>query len=109
MEQYARFCEEFNGDQVFWNDVGWVQYRYLNDRQVYIVNIWVDLEQRKEGQASALADKVVGLAKLRGCTELVGTVVPSAKSSTASLKVLLGYGMRVDSSANDLIMFKKEI
>ena len=109
MEWYRDFCLEFNDDQVLWDENGWVQFRYLNEKQAYIVNIWIKPECRLTGGASALADGVVEHAKAQGCTELVGTVVPSAKSSTASLKVLLGYGMRLDSSANDLIMFKKEI
>jgi hypothetical protein len=56
-----------------------------------------------------MADEVVCLGLVNGCHLLVGTVVPSAKNSTPSLKVLLAYEMSVHSASNDLIVFKKEI
>lgn len=109
MSLYANYVRERTEDQIIENDVGFATYRYLNEKQVYIVDIYVLPEHRKLGDASAIADSICKDAKQRGCTELIGSVVPSAKGSTESLKVLLAYGMRLQSSAQDLILFKKDI
>jgi len=114
MSFYADYIRERTTDEIIETEVGFVTYRFLTDmnleiKQVYIIDIYVHPDFRQEGRASALADDVVAKAKQRGCTELLGSVVPSNKGSTASLKVLLGYGMRLKSSANDFIVFTKEI
>jgi len=89
---------------------GFATYRYLEDgKTVYIVDIYIIPELRKNGEAAMLADKIVAEAKERGCVELLGSVVPSMKNSTTSMKVLLGYGMSLSSAANDFIIFRKEI
>ena len=56
-----------------------------------------------------MADEIAKIAKKEGCTKMLGSVVPSAKNSTISLKVLLAYGMTLQSSTNDFIIFEKEI
>lgn len=109
MSMYADYVIEKTGDEIIESEVGFAVYRYLNEKQVYITDIFVRPEHRKIGAASALADGVCILARKRGCTELLGSVVPSLKGSTTSLKVLIGYGMRLDSATNDLILFKKEL
>lgn len=106
---YASYLSERTNDKIIETLEGFVTYRYINTKTVYIVDIYTCPECRGAGVASRFADKVVVEAKAKGCTELIGTVVPSAKNSTISLKVLIGYGMTLDSSSQDLIVFKKEI
>ena len=106
---YADYLLEHHGDHLYKIDQGFAIYRFLNEKQVYIVDIYVKPEFRKTGIASTIADDIGAISKLRGCSEMLGTVVPSAKNSTASLKVLLGYGMKLQSSSNDLIVFIKEL
>lgn len=109
MSLYAQYVMERCGDHSIETEYGFATYRYLNDAIVYIVDIYVVPEERKSNKASAIADEVVRAAKLRGCKKLWGTVCPTANGSTASLKVLLGYGMTLHSSANDCITFEKDI
>ena len=109
---YGQYLEErsFGQDLIVENDQGFATYKYVNDgKSVYIVDIYVIPAARKTKVASALADIIVGIAKEKGCTELLGSVCPSAKNSTTSLKVLLGYGMTLQSSQNDFIVFRKDI
>lgn len=107
---YAQYMKELNDDEIIETDLGFASYRYLNEgKSVYIVNIYVVPEARKDRIASALADTIVDVARKRGCIEVLGTVTPSAKGSTASLKVLLGYGMTLKSSSDNMILFSKEI
>ena len=107
---YAQYLREKTNDHIFENEHGFATYRYLNDNKtVYIVDIFVIPEFRKDGMASAIADIIVSDAKKVGCVELIGTVVPSAKNSTDSVKVLLAYGMTLLSSSQDLVVFRKDI
>ena len=107
---YADYLKEKTDDMIVETDKGFATYRYMNDgKSVYIIDIYILPHLRELGAASSIADLIVVGAKAKGCTELIGTVVPSNKNSTDSLKVLLGYGMKLFSSSQDLIVFKKEL
>jgi GNAT superfamily N-acetyltransferase len=105
---YSKYLAERTGDKVHETSQGFVSYRFI-DKSVYIIDIYVLPDFRKTGVAASLADKVVDIARLKGCTELLGSVVPSTRNSTDSLKVLLGYGMTLKSSSDNFIIFSKEI
>lgn len=108
--QYADYIRERSFDEIVETECGFATYRFLEGgKSCYIVDIYIVPESRKTGAASAIADSIVEIAKARGCTELLGTVCPSAKAATASLKVLLAYGMALKSSSSDLVVFRKDI
>ena len=110
MSLYGDYILEHRGDEIVELESGFATYRYLNDgKTVYIVDIYVTPESRRLRGACLIADSIVERAKAKGAVELLGTVVPSAKNATVSLKVLLGYGMKLQSSSNDLIVFRKDI
>lgn len=110
MSMYAHYLLERTDDQIMESANGFATYRYLPDgKTVYITDIYVDPDFRKQGHASALADSICSIAKQRGCTALMGSVAPATKGATTSLKVLLGYGMSLMSSTEQFIFFKKEI
>lgn len=107
---YSEYIKERTNDKIIETPEGFATYRYLeNTKSVYILDIYVKPESRKSHIASEIANKIASEAKKQGYTSMLGSVVPSNKGSTASLKVLLGYGMSLDSSTNDLILFKKEL
>jgi GNAT superfamily N-acetyltransferase len=81
----------------------------INLTEVYIRDIYVKPEFRKQKVASKIADIVVDRAKKAGCTFLTGTVVPSMPGSDISMKVLQGYGMRLLSCKENLVVFIKDI
>lgn len=109
MSMYADYVRELLGDWVLETDKGFATYRFTDPKTVYILNIYVHPDFRKHRVASDIADKIMELARKRGCNRMLGSVTPSAKGSTESLRVLLGYGMTLDSSANDFILFRKDI
>ncbi len=109
MSLYGDYITEKVGDGIIEWKEGFATYRFLNNEQVYIVDIYVRPDFRKTRVASDMADMIVGIAKEKGAKELIGSVVPSNKNSTDSLKVLLAYGMTLKSASNDLIIFRKEI
>lgn len=110
MKLYADYLEERTNDFILCHEgYGFATYRYLNDKQVYIVDVFVSKEHRKLHIATQLADEIVLRAKEKGCVELIMTVVPSTKNSTTSLAVVLAYGMLLKSASQDLIIMKKDI
>lgn len=109
MSLYADYIKEHRNDECIESDKGFCTYRYLNNDQVYIVDIYVVPSHRKSKTASDLADLVAQVAKSKGCKEVLGTVVPGYKGSTDSLRVLLGYGMSLSHIDGNMIVFKKDL
>lgn len=107
---YSQYLLERTEDLILESDKGFATYRYLDQgKTVYIVDIYVIPSARKGGWAAQMADEIVRDAKKKGVTKLIGSVVPSTRNATTSMKVLLGYGMTLDSSTNNFILFKKDI
>jgi predicted GNAT family acetyltransferase len=109
MSLYADYLKERTNDQIIESEKGFATYRFLNDKSVYIVDLYVKPEFRKQGVASDFSAIIMERAKERGCTKMIGSVVPSAHGSTESVKVLFAHGMRIESCTNDFVLFSKEI
>lgn len=110
MSMYADYLREKTDDLILETDKGFATYRYIEEgKAVYIIDIYIHPDFRQDGIAAGLADTIVEEAKRKGCTRLMGSVVPSNKGSTTSLKILLGYGMLLHSSGADFIVFRKDI
>ncbi len=107
---YAQYLREITNDLIVENENGFATYRYLNDgKSVYIIDIFIIPEKRRMKEKSRLADAVIEEAKKNGCKELLGTIAPSSKGSTISLKAQLSYGMELHSATNDAIILRKDI
>jgi len=106
---YAQYLCERTNDFILEDDHGFATYRYLDDNKVYIIDIFVEKEFRKNGIATVIANKIAKQAKRDGRTLLIGSVQPSAKNSSESMKALLAYGMKIESSGQDFIILRKDI
>lgn len=109
MSLYAQYLRERTKDEIIETEQGFATYRFTDEKSCYIIDIYTIPDFRKQGAARDIADKVMEIAREKGCTRLYGSVVPSANGSTESVKVLLAYGMSVDSCSNDFIIFRKDI
>jgi ribosomal protein S18 acetylase RimI-like enzyme len=107
MHKYAEYLK-LHGKSLIEVDEGYATYMELNDG-MYIQDIYVRPEHRNEGVASKMADMIAMIAKSKGLKKLYGTVKPSFQYSTESMKILLAYGFRINSSAIDAIALEKEI
>ena len=105
---YAQYIEELTYGHVVENEQGFASYVFV-DNGCYIKDIYIKPEFRKQGAASSISAIIENIAKQRDCKYLLGSVVPSAKGSTTSLKVLLAYGFKLESASNDFVLFKKEL
>jgi GNAT superfamily N-acetyltransferase len=109
MSMYSEYIKEHRGDEIIETEQGFASYRYLNKNQVYIVDLYVLPQFRNENVASSMADKIASIAKSKGCTKMLGTVVPSANNSADSMKILLAYGMKPSNIEGNMVVFSKDI
>lgn len=110
MSLYASYLKERLGDDILEVEEGFATYRFVEDgKTVYIVDIYTRPDCRKYGHATDLADTIGDIARKDGCTSMIGTIQPSAKGSTEGLKVLLAYGMRLESAGPDMLILRKEL
>lgn len=109
MSLYSQYIAEKTDKSILETDIGFATYSFPDNKTVYIEDIFVLPEYRKSHAASEMADEIIAKAKSKGCTKAIGSVVPSTSNSTDSLKILLAYGMKLDSSANNFILFSKDL
>ncbi len=105
---YANYIKEREGREILEDKHGFASYAFTPDA-VYIQEIYVLPDYRKDGVAARYADIIAEIARAKGFTKMIGSVCPSANGSTESLKVLLAYGFKVHSSEQNLIWFVKQI
>jgi hypothetical protein len=106
---FSQYIQERTDRQVLEAEHGFATYIINPNKTVYIEDLYIVPEQRKSGLASKFTNDIIEIAKLQGCTKLYGSVVPTTKTSTESLKAFLAFGMRLDSSTNDFIVLSKDI
>jgi GNAT superfamily N-acetyltransferase len=109
MSLYADYVLEREGKHTLEFEDGFATYAFLPDGRCYLEHIYVAPSRRNCDVAKQLADKIAEIAKENGCKILLGSVVPAAKNSTDSLKILLSYGFKLDSCENNFILFAKDI
>ena len=109
MSMYGDYIKERLGDEIYETEQGFATYRFLDEKTVYIVDVYIKPDFRRSRAASNIGDTIVELSKKQGATKLIGTVTPSAKGSTESMRFLLNYGMRIQSAKENLIVLEKEI
>lgn len=105
---YAQYLEEKGCRHIYETEYGFATYEFQGEL-VYIVDIYVVPEMRKQGKAMTLALKVAEEARERGCRAVLGSVDPRARNSTESLKALLALGMEPLRCEGDLIYFIREL
>lgn len=109
MSHFSAYLKEYANKHVLETEKGFATYSFVEPNTVYLENIYISPLHRDLHNATDLANQVSDIAKEKGCTKMIGSVTPSATNSTASLKVLLSYGMNLLSSQNDMIFFTKDI
>jgi len=105
---YAQYLMERTDDKIIESEKGFATYRYLNEgKTVYVIDVYVQPEYRRSHAATDFVNEIARIAKIAGCVEMLGTVVPSTKNATLSIKALLVYDMTLQSAADNLIIFRK--
>lgn len=76
---------------------------------VYLVDIFVAPDFRKQGVASALADRVAARGKARGAKRLIGTVDVRNETRTDAIKAILASGFSFSHVDGQMLVFTREI
>lgn len=108
MSLYGDYIKEREDFDIIEDWRGFASYR-IDGPVCYIRDIYIKPDQRKTKVHYEFSDKIVEIAKERGCTKLLGTVDPNDKAATRNIKVLLGYGLQFMNIHNQLMWFSKEI
>lgn len=110
LQLHASYVKERTGaDVLIEPGKGFASWKAVGADTVYIVDIFVAPEHRKNGAAKALADRIVEAAREAGAKWLLGSVDSRAENRTESLKALLAYGMELDRIEGPMIWLRKEI
>ncbi len=107
MSLYFKYLKEKTDKLILEVETGFAIYSYPDEHTVYIEDLYILPEWRKSSHASLIANEIADLARAKGCTKMLGSVIPSTKNSTASLSVLISYGMKLDSATNNFILMSK--
>lgn len=105
---YGFYIAEREGMEIVENECGFATYK-VQGAEVYLRDLYVVPSYRTRGVAADLADQVAERAKSKGCTRMIGSVAPQDPNATQNIKVLLAYGMRLQSASPSLILFEREI
>jgi hypothetical protein len=108
IDMYAAYLEELGAKHLYRNDKGFALYSFI-EGNCYIEEIFILPEHRGAKEFAVLCDGITSIAKEKGCKKLLGSVVPTINNSTRSVKMLLSYGAKLESSSNNFIVFSKEI
>jgi GNAT superfamily N-acetyltransferase len=107
-EMYADYLEELGVKKMVYNDKGFAIYCITN-QDCYIEEIYVKPEFRDQDVTKGLEAEITEVAKSKGCTRLLGSVIPSLKISSRNLGILFKDGWKLDSSSLNFIIVSKEI
>lgn len=102
---YAEYIKAREDFDCLEKTFGFATYKISGD-DCYIRDIYVIPEMRNQGGARLICDEIRDFANRSGCKNLIGTVQPSTKGATTSMRAILAYGFEVFSSQNDFIVFK---
>lgn len=106
---YALYLFERENARVIEDERGFAAYKIL-PQGMYIQDIFVRKEFRKDGVATEYANKIAEIAKKLGIGKLIGSVDKTANNAAVSEQVLVAYGMRpVKEESNGLMYFVKEL
>lgn len=110
MSLYAEYVKEREEKFVIENEEAFCKYG-INEKEkyCYIEDLYVRPESRKSGIGQRMTDFICIIAKNKGCKKVITSMVPSAKGSDYSMKVILKYGFRLRSSDYNVIYFEKEL
>lgn len=109
MHLFKQYLEERTpGKSLIYDDFGFATYIICND-EVYIEDLYVVPEFRKEKKASEYADKIAEIARSLKCKYMTGTVDTKAVGANDSTKILFAYGFKMHSAKDNVIYFIKDL
>jgi len=113
---FAEYIFEREGFHTYEDERGFMTYK-ITGKDCYIRDMFIARDFRNTGACKELADKVTEIAKINGCTRLLGTIVPilgedmarAQALATESMRLQIVYGFKIIESNPNQIVLAKEI
>lgn len=105
---YAKYLKEREGSEIVEKVEGFMVLKFLED-SVYLQDIYVLPEFRKQGMGRKMLEELEILARDAGFSSIVGSCCPTANGSTESLKAILACGFKLRNCEKDIIFLVKDI
>ncbi len=109
MSLYGDYNSEREDKNIIEDDKGFMTFVLIPPDTLYLEDIYVKPEFRKQGHAKVLFEKVKATAKSWGCPHITTSIKPSANGSTDSLKVSLTAGFQLLRASQDAIILIKGV
>ncbi len=109
LSMYGQYISERTNRGILEVEHGFATFEYLPGDIVYIIDLFVEKEYRKEGIAAKMADTICEQALKEGKKYLLGSVDVNAKGAAGSHKALEAYGMKPFKEANPMIFYIKQL
>lgn len=109
MSLYADYIKEREDKEIIESDKGFATFKIFDNGECYLQDIYVVPNHRKSHYATEMTDKVVAMAREKGCNILIGSVCTDDKYATRNMKVFLAYGMEIYKTVGIMIFLKKNI
>ena len=108
MSLFGDYIYEREGKNIIEDQESFATYK-IHGTECYIEDVYVQKEARKNVKAHKIVDRIAEIAKAKGVQFLTTTVSTIVGNPTASVRAILGYGFRVHSAKENLIVFIKEV
>lgn len=109
LSHYGQYLKERSNTGIVETEDGFATFEYVSEDVVYIIDLFVVPERRKQRVAASIADSIVEAAVKDGKKYLLGSVDVTAKGAEASINVLEAYGMKPYKVAEPMIFYIKDI
>lgn len=106
---YAEYIAEREDKEIIETDKGFAVFKIFDNKECYLQDLYVIPDYRKTGLATEMTNKIVEIAKEKGCNTLIGSVCSDDKYATRNMKVFLAYGMQIYKTVGTMIFLKKDI
>lgn len=108
MSHFAQYTLERTDRLVLEDERGFATYVFYPEC-VYIEDVYVAPEFRRNGVASEFVETIEKLARSRSITKCAVTVAPQAKTCMDSLKAVIALNFKLIKADNSLLYFERNI
>jgi GNAT superfamily N-acetyltransferase len=106
---YAQYIKERCNRGTVETKDGFATFEFVNEKLVYVVDVYVVPKKRKTGIAKNLVDSIVLAVKPMGVTQILTSVDLEANGVETSEKAIIAYGMVECLTQGSMKFFVKDV
>lgn len=109
IDLYKQYLIEREDKHLVSLEGGFATYKQVDQNSVWLVDIFVVKELRRNGVATKLSEMVAEKAKELGCNTLIGSVDITANGVTQSMQAILSDGFKFSHGQGNMLFFTKAL